>query len=112
LTGQFLGRHELPNRTIAAFGSAWSRLKELKTRYDPSNVFRNTLWPLSESGKEVDARTHEPPSPLSNGVVDIGEALRPLNGGVDGTLDGVVDSLADGVADGAVDGVDGLEKQK
>ncbi|KAF5366015.1 hypothetical protein D9758_006712 [Tetrapyrgos nigripes] len=81
----FLGRHESPGRTISTFGSAWSRLKDLKALYDPNNVFRNSLWPLNESGAEVDATAHEPPSPPAEGMVNIPEALLEL--GLDGATE-------------------------
>ena len=31
--------------------------------YDPSNLFRNTFWPLDAKGEMVEARTHEPATP-------------------------------------------------
>ncbi|GAV99301.1 fad fmn-containing dehydrogenase [Lentinula edodes] len=63
----FLGRHEAPSRTISAFGSNWDRLKELKKIYDPTNVFRNSLWPLDSEGNIVEASTHEPATPSAAG---------------------------------------------
>lgn len=65
---QFLGRHEAPSRTISAFGSNWDRLKELKKTYDPTNVFRNSLWPLDSEGNIVEASTHEPATPSAAGT--------------------------------------------
>ncbi|KAF8627621.1 hypothetical protein AX15_004319 [Amanita polypyramis BW_CC] len=59
----FLGRHEPPERTKACFGQSWERLCEIKKRYDPHNVFKNTFWPLNAQGDMVDPRTHEPPTP-------------------------------------------------
>ncbi|KAM6502593.1 hypothetical protein JOM56_002570 [Amanita muscaria] len=59
----FLGRHEPPERTKASFGANWDRLVEIKRLYDPTNVFRNTFWPLNAEGATVDPRTHEPPTP-------------------------------------------------
>ncbi|KAF9012610.1 hypothetical protein BDQ17DRAFT_1232411 [Cyathus striatus] len=59
----FLGRHEPPERTMACFGDNWTRLSEVKKKYDPKNLFRNTFWPLGEDGQPVDPRTHEPPTP-------------------------------------------------
>ncbi|KAF8736921.1 hypothetical protein AX14_013738 [Amanita brunnescens Koide BX004] len=59
----FLGRHEPAERTKASFGQNWDRLCEIKKRYDPTNVFRNTFWPLNAQGDMVDPRTHEPPTP-------------------------------------------------
>ncbi|KAF8829497.1 hypothetical protein HHX47_DHR3000880 [Lentinula edodes] len=64
----FLGRHEAPSRTISAFGSNWDRLKELKKIYDPTNVFRNSLWPLDSEGNIVEASTHEPATPSAAGT--------------------------------------------
>ncbi|KAJ3864737.1 hypothetical protein EV359DRAFT_72860 [Lentinula novae-zelandiae] len=64
----FLGRHEAPSRTISAFGSNWDRLKELKKTYDPTNVFRNSLWPLDSEGNIVEASTHEPATPSAAGT--------------------------------------------
>ncbi|KAJ3758077.1 hypothetical protein EV360DRAFT_44718 [Lentinula raphanica] len=64
----FLGRHEAPSRTISSFGSNWDRLKELKNIYDPTNLFRNSLWPLDAKGNIVEASTHEPPTPLAAGT--------------------------------------------
>ncbi|KAJ3509303.1 hypothetical protein NLJ89_g5289 [Agrocybe chaxingu] len=59
----FLGRHELPERTKACFGENWQRLSEIKKFYDPNNLFRNTFWPLDAAGEDVEAHTHEPPTP-------------------------------------------------
>ncbi|KAK7472286.1 hypothetical protein VKT23_000406 [Stygiomarasmius scandens] len=70
----FLGRHESPARTISSFGPNWARMKEIKELYDPTNLFRNSLWPLDESGTEVEAHTHEPPTPKDAGT-DMIEAL-------------------------------------
>ncbi|KAJ3796222.1 hypothetical protein GGU11DRAFT_154862 [Lentinula aff. detonsa] len=64
----FLGRHEAPSRTISSFGSNWDRLKEIKKIYDPTNVFRNSLWPLDAEGNIVEASTHEPPTPSAAGT--------------------------------------------
>lgn len=60
---QFLGRHEPAARTQACYGNNFSRLSEIKKKYDPSNVFRNTFWPLDKNGDVVEPQTHEPPSP-------------------------------------------------
>ncbi|PFH52198.1 hypothetical protein AMATHDRAFT_46553 [Amanita thiersii Skay4041] len=59
----FLGRHESPTRVKACFGDNWERLCEIKRQYDPSNMFRNTFWPLNAEGDFVDPSTHEPPTP-------------------------------------------------
>ncbi|EPQ55404.1 hypothetical protein GLOTRDRAFT_116298 [Gloeophyllum trabeum ATCC 11539] len=59
----FLGRHEPASRTISCFGENWNRLCELKQKYDPHNIFRNTFWPLDEGGIPIDPESHEPPSP-------------------------------------------------
>ncbi|KAG6849356.1 hypothetical protein H0H93_009139 [Arthromyces matolae] len=59
----FLGRHEPPERVKACFGSNWDRLCEIKRLYDPTNVFRNSFWPLNAEGETVEAYTHEPPTP-------------------------------------------------
>ncbi|KAL0574904.1 hypothetical protein V5O48_007048 [Marasmius crinis-equi] len=64
----FLGRHESPTRTIACFGKNWDRLKELKGKYDPANVFRNSLWPLGADGEIVEPQTHEPLTPDEAGT--------------------------------------------
>ncbi|KAJ7578278.1 hypothetical protein C8J56DRAFT_969597 [Mycena floridula] len=59
----FLGRHEAPERVIGCFGSNWDRLCEIKKMYDPTNMFRNSLWPLDGTGAAVEPRTHEPSTP-------------------------------------------------
>ncbi|KAK0459233.1 uncharacterized protein EV420DRAFT_1539084 [Desarmillaria tabescens] len=60
----FLGRHEAPERTIACYGDKnFARLKEIKKKYDPDNVFRNCLWPVDAEGTMVEARLQEPPTP-------------------------------------------------
>ncbi|KAJ7099367.1 hypothetical protein B0H15DRAFT_920210 [Mycena belliarum] len=59
----FLGRHEPAERTIACYGDNWSRLREIKQKYDPKNLFRNSLWPLNADLQMVDPRAHEPPTP-------------------------------------------------
>ncbi|KAF8557909.1 hypothetical protein OG21DRAFT_1434413 [Imleria badia] len=56
----FLGRHELPGRVMACFGENWDRLCEVKRTYDPSNFFRNSLWPLDAKGEAIPPETHEP----------------------------------------------------
>ncbi|TFK65552.1 hypothetical protein BDN72DRAFT_845354 [Pluteus cervinus] len=60
----FLGRLEPPERTKACFGDSWERLVEIKKKYDPSNIFRNSFWPLNAEGDIVQPNTHEPPLPL------------------------------------------------
>ncbi|KAG8220519.1 hypothetical protein J3R82DRAFT_3222 [Butyriboletus roseoflavus] len=57
---QFLGRHEPPGRVMACFGENWNRLCEVKRTYDPSNFFRNSLWPLNAEGEVVPPEEHEP----------------------------------------------------
>ncbi|KAJ7935346.1 hypothetical protein B0H13DRAFT_2650042 [Mycena leptocephala] len=60
----FLGRHEPADRVIGCYGDNWERLVEVKKKYDPTNLFRNSLWPLDTNYERVDPRTHEPPTPL------------------------------------------------
>lgn len=57
---QFLGRRELPGRVMACFGENWGRLCEVKRVYDPSNFFKNSLWPLDAEGDVVPPEKHEP----------------------------------------------------
>jgi hypothetical protein len=57
---QFLGRHEPPGRVIACFGENWTRLREVKQTYDPTNFFRNSFWPLNSKGDIVEPEEHEP----------------------------------------------------
>ena len=57
---QFLGRSESPEKTKASFGGNWDRLVELKQKYDPTNLFRNTFWPLDEEGNILQPRLREP----------------------------------------------------
>ncbi|KAK1224609.1 hypothetical protein PQX77_012504 [Marasmius sp. AFHP31] len=64
----FLGRHESPQRTIACYGQNWDRMQEVKHKYDPTNVFRNSLWPLDDQGEFIEARTREPLSPEDVGT--------------------------------------------
>ncbi|KIM76644.1 hypothetical protein PILCRDRAFT_797325 [Piloderma croceum F 1598] len=59
----FLGRHEPPARTMACFGPNWPRLVEIKHKYDPSGMFRNTFWPLDTHGQAIEPEQHEPSSP-------------------------------------------------
>ncbi|KAF9011582.1 hypothetical protein BDZ89DRAFT_1077652 [Hymenopellis radicata] len=43
----FLGRHEAPSRIMACYGEEnFARLKEIKKKYDPDNMFANSLWPV------------------------------------------------------------------
>lgn len=60
---QFFGRHEYPERVMASYGENWGRLCEIKEKYDPHGLFRNTFWPLNNEGYPIDASEHEPPSP-------------------------------------------------
>lgn len=60
---QFLGRHEPAERVKASFGDNWQRLCEIKGLYDPTNMFKNTFWPLNAEGEIVLPETHEPPTP-------------------------------------------------
>ncbi|KAF7290117.1 FAD-binding PCMH-type domain-containing protein [Mycena chlorophos] len=59
----FLGRHEPADRVMRCYGDNWARLVEIKKKYDPNNVFSNSLWPLGRDFEPVDPRTHEPPTP-------------------------------------------------
>ncbi|KAK7033819.1 FAD-binding PCMH-type domain-containing protein [Favolaschia claudopus] len=59
----FLGRHEPAQRTIGCYGNNWQRLVDVKKKYDPKNIFRNSLWPLDAALEPCDPRTHEPPTP-------------------------------------------------
>jgi len=33
---------------------------EIKRKYDPTNLFRNTFWPLDEGGQVVETSLREP----------------------------------------------------
>ena len=57
---QFLGRSDNADKTKASFGKNWDRLVELKQKYDPTNLFRNTFWPLDEEGHVVEPGHREP----------------------------------------------------
>ncbi|KAF5321271.1 hypothetical protein D9619_001611 [Psilocybe cf. subviscida] len=59
----FLGRHEPAERVKASFGDNWQRMCEIKGLYDPTNMFKNTFWPLNAEGEIVLPETHEPPTP-------------------------------------------------
>ena len=59
-TFQFLGRSDSGDKTKASFGKNWDRLAELKRKYDPKNLFRNTFWPLDEEGRDVEPNLREP----------------------------------------------------
>ncbi|KDQ56289.1 hypothetical protein JAAARDRAFT_36463 [Jaapia argillacea MUCL 33604] len=59
----FLGRHEPPSRTMACYGENWGRLCDLKRKYDPTNMFKNTFWPVDTAFEAVESSLHEPPSP-------------------------------------------------
>lgn len=60
LVFQFLGRGETPEKTKASFGKNWDRLVELKQKYDPTNLFCNTFWPLDKDGNVVQSSGREP----------------------------------------------------
>ncbi|KZP18370.1 hypothetical protein FIBSPDRAFT_792011 [Athelia psychrophila] len=57
----FLARDEPPERVMASYGSNWDRLKDLKKKYDPTGLFRNSFWPLDRDGRVMPASAHEPP---------------------------------------------------
>lgn len=59
----FLGRHETPERTMASFGKNWTRLAELKRKYDPEGLFKNNFWPVDKDGQPIGELYNEPPSP-------------------------------------------------
>ncbi|KAH8110449.1 hypothetical protein DFH11DRAFT_1730360 [Phellopilus nigrolimitatus] len=59
----FLGRHERADRVMACYGENWSRLCEIKRKYDPRGLFKNTYWPLDIDGNAIESHAHEPPSP-------------------------------------------------
>ncbi|KAJ7750109.1 hypothetical protein DFH07DRAFT_828209 [Mycena maculata] len=59
----FLGRHEPAERTIKCYGDNWERLRTVKQKYDPKNLFKNSLWPLDADSNLIDPRAHEPPTP-------------------------------------------------
>lgn len=46
---------------MASYGSNWDRLKDLKKKYDPTGLFRNSFWPLDRDGRVMPASAHEPP---------------------------------------------------
>jgi len=56
----FLGRSDSAEKIQACFGKSWDRLVELKRKYDPTNLFRNTFWPLDEGGQVVETSRREP----------------------------------------------------
>jgi hypothetical protein len=60
LAFQFLGRSESSEVTKASFGGNWDRLTELKRKYDPKNLFRNTFWPLNKEGNDIQPSRREP----------------------------------------------------
>ena len=57
---QFLGRSDNAEKTQASFGKNWDRLVELKRKYDPTNLFRNTFWPLDAEGQVAEPSLREP----------------------------------------------------
>ena len=57
---QFLGRSDTADKIKASFGKNWDRLVEIKRKYDPTNLFRNTLWPLDEKEESVEPNLREP----------------------------------------------------
>ena len=65
-TFQFLGRSETAEKTKASFGKNWDRLVELKQKYDPKNLFRNTFWPLNEEGQALEPKLREPEATFDN----------------------------------------------
>lgn len=51
----FLGRHEKPERIISCYGEAnFERLKEVKKKYDPKNLFHHNFWPVCADGSIID----------------------------------------------------------
>jgi hypothetical protein len=63
---QFLGRGESSEKTKASFGKNWDRLVELKREYDPTNLFRNTFWPLNEGGRAIEPNLRQPEATFDN----------------------------------------------
>lgn len=48
---------------MACYGKNWSRLTELKNKYDPNNLFKNNFWPVDKHGKSIELLDNEPSSP-------------------------------------------------
>lgn len=81
-TFQFLGRSETTEKTKASFGKNWDRLVELKRKYDPTNLLRNTFWPLDEAGNDVEPGLREPQATFDHVPKSIPAETQTVDDGV------------------------------